>query len=141
LDRPPVATGSAADRPGLGPHSRVIDLGAIGDIVDGRSREGRFLRSYEAMLVEHVGGRPSIVQRAMISRASRIALHLELMDARSLRDGHVFGPHDHNYYVSWSNALARLLARLGLEPPAARQLSAAEAMAAIRAIGRESDAA
>jgi hypothetical protein len=38
------------------------------------------------------------------------------MDEKSLIDGHEFGQYDHNYYVSWSNALARLLARLGLEP-------------------------
>ena len=37
------------------------------------------------------------------------------MDERSLAGDHEFTVHDHNHYVSWSNALARLLARLGLE--------------------------
>ena len=78
------------------------------------------------MLVEHVGGRPSITQRAMISRAARIALHLELMDQRSLRDGHVFGPHDHAHYMAWTNGLARLLAHLGLAAPPVRQPTLAE---------------
>ena len=103
--------------PPLGPHSRAIDRGALGALIDGRSREGRFLRRFEAMLVEHVGGKPSVVQRALISRAARLALHMELMDERSLVDGHVFTEHDHNFYVSWSNALARLLARLGVGSP------------------------
>jgi hypothetical protein len=60
--------------------------GAIGDAVDGRSREGRFLRAYEHSLIEHVGSKPTAVQKVLISRAARLALHLELMDRRSLTD-------------------------------------------------------
>jgi len=107
----------------LGPYSRVIDRGARGAI-SGNTREGRFLAAYEAMLVEHVGGAPNIVQRALITRASRLALHLEIMDERSLAEGKPLTTHDHLHYVSWSNAIARLLARLGLEPAAARPLDA-----------------
>ena len=99
----------------LGPFSRSIDRGAIGAI-DGRSREGRFLRAYAAMLVEHCGGHPSIVQRALISRAARLALHLELMDERALAENRGFGPTDHHFYIAWSNSLGRLLAKLGLNP-------------------------
>src|SRR5690348_15280845 len=95
---------SAGPRRIAGPYSRVIDRGAVGGLIDGRSREGRFLRQYEAMLTEHCGGAPSIVQRALISRAARLALHLELMDERSLAGGHVFTTHDHQHYVAWSNA-------------------------------------
>jgi hypothetical protein len=119
-----IAKGSTADRPELkggsgavhrlGPYSRVIDRGAIGAI-DGRSREGRFLRAYEKMLIKHVGDKPSVTQRALISRTARLALHLELMDERALAEGRGFGPTDHHFYVAWSNALARHLARLGLE--------------------------
>jgi hypothetical protein len=114
-DRPLVSTRTGAYRPGLGPYSRVIDPGAIGGLIDGRSREGRFLRTYERELTTHCGGAPSIVQRALISRATRLALHLELMDERSLAGNHEFTVHYHNHYVAWSNALARLLARLGLD--------------------------
>jgi hypothetical protein len=110
-----VGSGLADKRFELGPHSRAIDRGAVGGIIDGRSREGRFLRTYERALVEHVGGRPSVTQRCIIQRAARLALHLELMDERSLAGDHVFTTHDHLHYVSWSNALARLLARLGLD--------------------------
>src|SRR5208282_1291400 len=100
----------------LGPYSRSIDRGALG-LISGRSREERFLRAYEKMLVEHVGGDPSAVQRALIGRCARLALHLELMDERSLKDGREFGPTDHHFYVAWANAFARHLAALGLQPP------------------------
>ena len=117
-DRPGIGAGSRSGCAGIGPYSRVIDRGAVGGLIDGRSREGRFLRRYERMLTDHVGGNPSIVQRALISRGARLALHLELMDERSLAGDHVFTVHDHNHYISWSNALARLLGRLGLKAAA-----------------------
>ena len=100
-----------------GPYSRLIDRGALGAI-DGSSREGRFLKAYEKMLIDHCGGNPSITQRALISRTARLALHLELMDERSLMNGREFGPTDHHFYVSWANALARHLDKLGLKRPA-----------------------
>lgn len=100
----------------LGPYSRLIDRGAVGGAIDGRSREGRFLRAYEKALVVHVGGNPSLVQRALICRAARLALHLELLDEKTLVEGFTFTKHDCYFYVSWSNALGRLLARLGLDP-------------------------
>jgi hypothetical protein len=68
---PPVAAGLPTGRAGLGPHSRLIDRGAIGGLIDGRSREGRFLRAYDTMLMEHVGRNPSVVQRALITIAVR----------------------------------------------------------------------
>jgi hypothetical protein len=105
----------------VGPYSRSIDRGSLGSAIDGRSREGRFLRHYEGELVAHCGGSPSVVQRLMISRAARLALHLELMDERVLSGNHVFTTHDNQHYVAWSNALARLLGRLGLEPASATQ--------------------
>jgi hypothetical protein len=107
-------------------------------MIDGRSREGRFLRQYEGMLTEHVGGKPSVTQRCLIQRASRLALHLELMDERSLAGDHVFTVHDHNHYVSWSNSLARMLTRLGLDAQEGAPQTLAEAMAEAR---REREAA
>jgi hypothetical protein len=99
----------------IGPYSRLIDRGAIGGL-SGRSREGRFLKHYEQMLLQHIGRPPSITQRALISRAARIALHLELLDERVFSQGKALNEHDYRYYASWSNSLARMLARLGLEP-------------------------
>jgi hypothetical protein len=120
---------SGPGRGGLGPYSRAIDRGAVGGIIDGRSREGRFLRAYERQLTEHVGGSPSIVQRALINRAARLALHLELMDERALADGDAFTTHDHLHYVSWSNALGRLLVRLGIEGAAEKTPSLSQYLA------------
>jgi hypothetical protein len=114
----------AVGRGEMGPYSRVIDRGAIGKAIDGRSREGRFLRSYENALIEHCGGQPSIVQRCLINRASRLALHVELMDERVLAGNHVLTMHDNQHYLAWSNALGRTLARLGLQPASATQPNA-----------------
>ena len=61
-----------------------------------------------------------------IQRAARLALHLELMDERSLAGDHVFTTHDHLHYVSWSNSLARMLARLGLDATAPAPMDAIE---------------
>ena len=98
-----------------GPYSRLIDRGALGSI-HGNTREGKFLRAYEQALIEHVGGKPSITQRALITRTARLALHLELMDERCLREGRGFGPTDHHFYCVWANSLARHLEKLGFAP-------------------------
>jgi hypothetical protein len=116
---PSGAPSAPHTRGALGPYSRVIDRGALGSAINGSSREGRFLRAYEAELVDHCGGAPSAVQRALIVRACRLALHLELMDERALVDGKGLTTHDHNFYIAWSNSLARTLARLGVEKVAA----------------------
>jgi hypothetical protein len=101
----------------FGPYSKAIDRGAIGSTIDGRSTAGRFLKAYEAMLVEHVGGRPSITERAMIARAARVALHLELLDEKSLAECRPLTGHDMAWYAAWSNCLTRILGRLGLKSP------------------------
>ena len=98
----------------LGPYSRAIDRGAVGWSIDGRSREGRFLRAYEKMLAQHVGGKPSAVQKALIGRAAKLALHLELMDERTLTAGDM-SERDSRQYLAWSNSLSRALSLLGLK--------------------------
>ena len=113
----------------LGAYSRVIDRGVIGDHIDGRSREGRFLRSYEAMLREHVGGKPSVVKRQLIQRAARVALHLELLDEKSFAGGHALTMHDARFYIAWSNSLARLLSRLGMDAATEKAPSLIRALA------------
>ena len=66
----------------LGPHCRALRRGVIGDAIDGRSREGKFLRKCEAELVAQVGGQPSFAQRLLIRRIARAMLKLELFDAK-----------------------------------------------------------
>src|SRR5437764_846053 len=97
--------GARRRKPPAGP-APAIRRGVVGIAIDGRSREGRFLRTYERALIEHVGGSPSVVQRQLIHRAARLALHLELMDEKSLGEGGEgaagFGPNAIHYYVAWS---------------------------------------
>jgi hypothetical protein len=113
-----INAGSHRERRRLGPYSRGLHRAAIGQIVDGRSRDGRFLRAYEAQLVLHGGGEPSAVERALIARAARLALYVELMDERSLSAGGM-SDRDAAAYLAWSNALRRTLVAVGLKSAAA----------------------
>src|SRR4051794_25069470 len=74
----------------------TVDRGRIGVglEIDPASFAGRYLLAYQAALIDHVGGNPSVVQRFVIERCSRIALHLELLDERSLLDGVPLSQHD-----------------------------------------------
>jgi hypothetical protein len=47
--------------PKLPPDSRVFNHGVLGDKVDGRSREGRFLVKCEAKLIADIGGEPTLI--------------------------------------------------------------------------------
>jgi hypothetical protein len=110
---------SAASAPNtarVGPHSRALRRGVVGDQIDGRSREGRFLRACEAELVTHVGGSPSITQRLMIRRAARAMLRLELFDAK-LASGN-WSDHDGRTFGGLQNAVRLMLRELGLKAPA-----------------------
>jgi hypothetical protein len=108
----------------LGPHSKLLERGSL----DGRSREGRFLRHCEAELAKHVGGKPSIAQRLLISRLARVALRLELFDekiaAGTLTD------HDARVYGALHNSFRLLLREIGMRGAAARATSLAEYLAA-----------
>ena len=127
LDRKRNVQHPAKQKQITGPYSRLIDRGALGEI-NGSSREGRFLRAYERMLLQQFPS-PSIVQRALISRTARLALHLELMDERALKEGRGFGPTDHHFYCVWANSLARHLAKLGLEQQGKKKQSFLQTLA------------
>ncbi len=100
--------------PQLGPHSRVLDRGTLGQL-DGRSREGRFLRTYDAMLTKHLGGQPTRLQKEMIRRCARLALHLELADEKALIRGEEMSAWGARSYVTWHRALMSALRTLGVE--------------------------
>ena len=104
-----------------GPYSKTIDKGALGSEIKASSREGRFLRTYEQMLLDHLNGSASVTQRAVIVRACRIALHLELLDEQVFAAGKSLAQHDFTHYCAWSNALTRMLTSLGLEQPTGAQ--------------------
>jgi hypothetical protein len=54
----------------------------MGDWVDGRTREAKFLKAIEAELTEHLGGQPSAVQVLAIRRIARLTLQAELLDQK-----------------------------------------------------------
>jgi hypothetical protein len=104
----------------VGPHSRPIRLVKI----DLRTREGAFLHDYECMLIEHLGGNPTITQLALINRTARLALHLELLDQKALNKRRALTPTDCHFYGVWANSLSRHLQKLGfkpVKPPAPRR--------------------
>jgi len=102
----------------LGVYSEIIDAGALGTVIKCNSREGRFLRTVEKLLLDHIGGKPTTTQKLLITRAARIALHLELVDEKAFASGEALSTHALQHYIAWSNGLARMLKSLGLEAPA-----------------------
>jgi hypothetical protein len=100
----------------LGPPSRQHQLLAG---LDWRTREGKLLAAARAELTAHVGGNPSNVQKALIERAARLTLYIEMMDARALAAG-TMTERDSRMYLAWVNALRLTLRDIGVE---ARQTS------------------
>jgi hypothetical protein len=102
--------------PKLGAYSKEIVLARP----DGRSREGRLVRSMRAALFEHLGGeaRLSAPQRAMVERCAMLQLRCAVLDGKML-DG-TFSEYDAKTYLAFSNSLSRTLAALGLQPATAK---------------------
>jgi hypothetical protein len=103
------------------PDSRALGRGALGGVIDGRSREGRFVRRIEAELIQQLGGVPSFGQLLLVRRAARAALKLELYDQKLASAG--LTDHDSRMYGGLSNNLRLLLRELGLKhlPPIERR--------------------
>lgn len=129
------ATASAADRTRLGPYSRRLHRGAVGDLYDGRSAEGRFVRDLEAQLIAHVGGTPSITQKLLIDRLIKIRLQLDALDAK-LAGAKNWTPHDGRTHGGLMNAFRLTARELGLKATAAKPPTLAEHLAR-RAAERE----
>jgi hypothetical protein len=119
----------------IGPYSRLLARGTI----DGRSRSGRFLKAFEAQLVDHVGGEPSAAQLMLIRRLASLALRCALMDEKAGEDG-TFSERDGRQYLAWSNALARGLREIGYAAVPPPDLSLADYLAA-KASGEATEAA
>jgi hypothetical protein len=112
-----------------GPYSR-LDLPTF----NGRTKEGAFLRGVRAELVNHVGGKPSPTQAALIEAAAQLRLRISMMD-RKFGETREQSDHDSRTYLAWVGALGRLMTRLdGLKGAAAtRPPTLAELFAAPRA--------
>lgn len=113
-----TAEKSTAGRRRLGPYSKRLHRGAIGDCVDGRSAEGRFIRDLERQLIDHCGGAPSITitQKLLIDRVVKIRLQLDALDDK-LAAGN-WTPHDQRTYGALLNGHRLTLRELSLSPAA-----------------------
>jgi hypothetical protein len=105
LDQPRIKR-----RHGLGPHTRGARLL---EGLDWRTREGQTLIAARAELTAHVGN-PNNVQKALIERAARLTLYIEMMDARALAAG-TMTERDSRQYLAWVNALRLCLRDIGIE--------------------------
>ena len=82
-----------------------------------------------ADLTAHVGGNPSKVQAALIERAARLTLLVEMMDAQAIENGGMT-ERDGRSYLAWSNSLTRTLRELGLKSAAPKAPSLSDYIAA-----------
>ena len=74
----------------FGPYSRALQRGALGDAIDGRSREGKFLRRTELELLGQLGREASPSASGFSSAGSaRATLQLEFFDQK-LASGNEF---------------------------------------------------
>jgi hypothetical protein len=80
----------------------------------GAAVEGQTLIAARAELTAHVGGRPNNVQKALIERAARLTLYIEMMDAEALVAG-TMTERNSRQYLAWVNALRLCLRDIGVE--------------------------
>jgi hypothetical protein len=97
----------------ISPHCRALRRGSLGDSIDGRSREGKFLRKCDAELVAQIGGEPSFAQSLLIRRAARALLQLEILD-KKMATGNWTG-HDGRTQSGLNNAVRLCLRELGVK--------------------------
>jgi hypothetical protein len=112
---------SLTSRRGVGPYCLAFSRGSVGDTIDGRSREGKFLRRVEAELVAQVGDEPSFAQSLLIRRAARSMLQLELLDAKMSSGS--WTAHDARTMGGLNNAVRLALRELGIKPPKVERVS------------------
>lgn len=99
----------------FGPQSRALARGAVGDDVDGRSREGRFLRQAEQSLLNQLGGDLSFTQLALVRRAARLMLAAEMLDGRIGRGAEITAGEGATL-GALNGALLEVLRELGAPP-------------------------
>ena len=93
-----------------------------------RTGQGKRLREFRAGLIEHVG-KPSLVQLALIDRATVLQHHLVTMDRQAAAAGGM-SEHAQRRYLAWDGSLRRALLALGLEAAPPPVVSLADRLAA-----------
>lgn len=86
--------------------------------IHGLRRERQDAERFRQSLIRHVGGEPTVTQRALIDTLAALKLKLNVFDARFIEEGGM-SPHARREYLAFVNSFGRLLARLGLKaaPP------------------------
>jgi hypothetical protein len=110
----------------IGPYSKQFAKGATGDLFNGRTKEGKFIRKVEAELTAQLGGAPSFSQVLLIRRIARLALQAENFDNR-MQNGN-FTEYDGKVYGGLCNAIRLTLKELGIKAVPARTPSISEYM-------------
>lgn len=124
---PRTANRPPAGRHGSDPLSRPARLWTG---CKGTTKEAQFIRQVRADLVQHVGGKPSAVERILIERAVMMTVHLARMDAAALA-ADAMSDHARREYLAWDGKLRQALRQLG-KPAAAKPPSLADYIAAGR---------
>jgi hypothetical protein len=89
------------------PFSKHMSVGAS---LDGRTPDGHFVLAYKRKLLEHIGGKSTVVQQQLIEQASMLALRLRKADQRA--PGGVESERASRLYLSMQNMLTKILAQL-----------------------------
>lgn len=110
---------SAAKAGTIKPYCRALQRGSLGSDIDGRSREGKFLRRIETELVEHIGGNPTFPEKLLIRRIARLMLQAESLDAKMASGD--WTSHDARTLGGINSAIRNSLRDLGLKGKAERQ--------------------
>jgi len=82
--------------------------------IDGRSSDGRFLRRVRLELSQHVGGKPSATQHALIDRIAWLRLRIAAMDSRTA-SAKQMTELDSRTYLAWVRNVSTTLIQPGLE--------------------------
>lgn len=96
--------------PAPGPFSRDETL----SIIDRRTKAGRVLRTVEADLVNHLGGKPSAAEQLIIQSAALKATRLSLLSEKLLSGEEMAEGSDH-HALAWLNSLRLDLQAIGLQ--------------------------
>jgi hypothetical protein len=81
--------------------------------LDWRTREAKLLTAIRVELTQHVGS-SSAVQRALIERASRLLVCLEVMDRQALESGGM-SERNSKQYLAWCGQLRLTLREIGVK--------------------------
>src|SRR5204863_8557833 len=99
--------------PKLGAYSKEIILARP----DKRTREARLLKQMRQELSQHLGGKPTPMQRALIERAAMLQLRCAKFDEKIINGS--FSDYDSKAFLASSNSLTLTLKALGLQLAAA----------------------